>query len=583
MRTRASQPSGATTSTASRHTEYSLSLPTVPSPDTRQDLVTLQKHHMDMSGDDNVDSLDDAHHDGVESPAVVEKRRITLKQAEELLLKFREKASFFPFVQIPLEATIPSLSRTSPFLLLAVLTAASLDDPLLHHQMNHEFRRVLGSQVLRQGKKSLDFLQGLLVYIAWFPAHVNPRDTTTTFVYMHLAIDLLIELGLDQESPSPTKNTAITTTGLVKGDKFTPAARRTYLACYYTSSAAALLFPTLKMGWRKPNNRHYRDLLDHHSPDLMHEELQTEIGSLVRLQRLSERIGETNSPNTSSAQDPQTEALTAEVNIQVFLHELQDWQACTSEAIQSLTSVRLAEKFVQVNIYCHPLGFLRYPYREVLRQPPATRAINSEHLVPCLEACKSFFSLLLSLPSSCYVDFTAVQWGYMVQCILVVSRLTFLMARQLGWGPAAARSAVPLGERSADVFLTFEMVLGSVKRSYERRVEKLVSAPVPENHAIVGPDVHFAAARGHCPMLDASLEPYLGGTLAGMDGVGDGSGYGYSGAFLDGHFGGSAGSGSGSWSRSVPSGECVPPRQHLVGGGGGGGVQEKGDGEGGGA
>ncbi|EKD21312.1 hypothetical protein MBM_00425 [Drepanopeziza brunnea f. sp. 'multigermtubi' MB_m1] len=339
MRTRASRPSGATTSTTSRHTEYSLSLPTVPSPDTRQDLVTLQKHHMDMSGDDDVDSLDDAHHDGVERPAVVEKRRITLKQAEELLLKFRKKDSFFPFVQIPLEATIPSLSRTSPFLLLAVLTAASLDDPLLHHQINHEFCRVLGSQVLRQGKKSLDFLQGLLVYIAWFPAHVNPRDTTITFMYMHLAIDLLIELGLDQESPSPTKNTAITTTGLVKGDKFTPAARRTYLACYYTSSAAEILFPTLKVGWRKPNNRHYRDLLDNHSPELMHEELQTEIGSLVRLQRLSERIGETNSPNTSSAQDPQTEALTAEINIQVFLRELQDWQACTSEAIKSLMGV----------------------------------------------------------------------------------------------------------------------------------------------------------------------------------------------------------------------------------------------------
>lgn len=123
---------------------------------------------MDVFGDDDpVETFGDDQQNEDTSPTVVAKRNITLKQAEGLLLKFQSKASFFPFMQIPPESTVPSLSRTSPFLLLAILAASSMEDPLLHHQIDHEFRRVLSSKMLLQGQKSLDFLQGLLVYIAW--------------------------------------------------------------------------------------------------------------------------------------------------------------------------------------------------------------------------------------------------------------------------------------------------------------------------------------------------------------------------------------------------------------------------------
>jgi hypothetical protein len=76
-------------------------------------------------------------------------------------------APTFPFVHIPVEATVPSLSRSSPFLLLAILTTASIRDQPLYLQMDYEFRRVLGLKVIVERQKSLDFLQGLLIYIAW--------------------------------------------------------------------------------------------------------------------------------------------------------------------------------------------------------------------------------------------------------------------------------------------------------------------------------------------------------------------------------------------------------------------------------
>jgi len=94
-------------------------------------------------------------------------RNITIDQAEELLRQFHSIKNFFPFVVIPEEATIKSLSRNSPFLLLAMLCAASAKDIQLVHHLDHEFRRVLSEKIICEGRKSLDFLQGLLVYIAW--------------------------------------------------------------------------------------------------------------------------------------------------------------------------------------------------------------------------------------------------------------------------------------------------------------------------------------------------------------------------------------------------------------------------------
>lgn len=145
--------------------EFGIDLPTMSGPNSSRDVAELHEHHKHYFGDDTpLDSNDSTR--SSPSPIVLQ-RRITRPEAEQLLLSFRGKAQFFPFVLISSKATIPSLSRTSPFLLLAILTTAALKEPLLHHQLDHEFRRILSSKVIVEGQKSLDFLQGLLVYIAW--------------------------------------------------------------------------------------------------------------------------------------------------------------------------------------------------------------------------------------------------------------------------------------------------------------------------------------------------------------------------------------------------------------------------------
>jgi hypothetical protein len=89
------------------------------------------------------------------------------------------------------------------------------------------------------------------------------------------------------------------------------------------------------MGFQKPNNLHYRNLMDTVGESLLKDENSTEIYSLVRLQRLAEKIA-THHLAKQPAPNPEMECLNDEVNIQIFLNELNDWRNSTSEDIKNL-------------------------------------------------------------------------------------------------------------------------------------------------------------------------------------------------------------------------------------------------------
>jgi len=113
----------------------------------------------------------------------------------------------------------------------------------------------------------------------------------------------------------------------------------------------------------------------------------------------------------------------------------------------------------------------------------------------------------------------------LVHVILVLSRLTFLMAASLGWDSDTTRSNVPLimyldalcyrfehlsvipagiteTPKNPDVIYVFRMILKSCKKSYERRVSKIEPGFLVVDHANV-----IGVARGHCPIQDPTLNP----------------------------------------------------------------------------
>jgi len=74
----------------------------------------------------------------------------------------------FPCVVLSPEATVSDLARERPFVLLAVLAVASSTRTLQGHSLyDEEFRKILGLKIVAGGERSIELLEGLIVYVAW--------------------------------------------------------------------------------------------------------------------------------------------------------------------------------------------------------------------------------------------------------------------------------------------------------------------------------------------------------------------------------------------------------------------------------
>lgn len=96
------------------------------------------------------------------------KPQFNISSAENLLSSFREMLIHFPCILLPADATVPNLAASKPFVLLAILSAASGSRTLHGHSLyDEEFRKVLGLKFMAGGERSIELLQGVLIYCAW--------------------------------------------------------------------------------------------------------------------------------------------------------------------------------------------------------------------------------------------------------------------------------------------------------------------------------------------------------------------------------------------------------------------------------
>jgi hypothetical protein len=107
----------------------------------------------------------------------------------------------FPFVVIDTDAS--SLRQQHPFLFLAILTVAAYDTPSLQHQLADELKRQL-CRIIEHSRKSLEILQGLLVYAAWYHTVYRPA-TQQIAIIIQLCVALTQDLGLSRNTDSVQK------------------------------------------------------------------------------------------------------------------------------------------------------------------------------------------------------------------------------------------------------------------------------------------------------------------------------------------------------------------------------------------
>lgn len=98
---------------------------------------------------------------------VVRRNLIDADYAQHLLSSYVTRVEYFPFVTIPPQPCLDSFRLERPFLLLSILATSSGERRALQENLDEHLRQVLARRVFLKYERSLDLLQGLLVYLTW--------------------------------------------------------------------------------------------------------------------------------------------------------------------------------------------------------------------------------------------------------------------------------------------------------------------------------------------------------------------------------------------------------------------------------
>lgn len=74
----------------------------------------------------------------------------------------------FPFVTIPMDMSSEELRKEKPYLYRTIMMVAAHDQPVRQLEMGKEILLGFSTTLLLKAEKSLDLLQAMLVYNAWF-------------------------------------------------------------------------------------------------------------------------------------------------------------------------------------------------------------------------------------------------------------------------------------------------------------------------------------------------------------------------------------------------------------------------------
>jgi hypothetical protein len=98
----------------------------------------------------------------------VEAGIISSESASTLLKTFRSFAVSFPFVVLREDVTVDDLRRQQSFLFLAIMTVTTYATPSLQRMLGQQLKGQVAYRVIQNAEKSLEIIQGLLAYGAWY-------------------------------------------------------------------------------------------------------------------------------------------------------------------------------------------------------------------------------------------------------------------------------------------------------------------------------------------------------------------------------------------------------------------------------
>ncbi|KAF2676421.1 hypothetical protein K458DRAFT_447526 [Lentithecium fluviatile CBS 122367] len=339
-------------------------------------------------------------------------RSISVIHMQLLLETYRTMVDFFPFVTLPKDCFCRDFIQQRPMLMFAVLTAASYDSALLQLTLSREFRKVIMVKIMN-GEKSLDLLQGLLVFIAWHHHYMDAQAISINLL-LQMCVGIAGDLGLDN-LPPPGKSL------LQRDDPREREAKRAYLGCYYLASNLGL-----------PDTGRVRSV----SYSITHRTYASELASawehrsdailpiLINTCQFTEDIEET-------FRDLAGQALVAKAQL-LRLSEKWDQMRIASKAqandYKTLQCIQLAAQ-----VYLHKMA----ASLELLDREITSRASGFQltQRIACLRSIEQYLDNALQLSATNFEFLSIVDWLNLASSLTTLGKFALHTPPIPGWDP----------------------------------------------------------------------------------------------------------------------------------------------------
>ncbi|KAL3423701.1 hypothetical protein PVAG01_05448 [Phlyctema vagabunda] len=353
---------------------------------------------------------------------VIGSGRLSVETAGRLLDTFRTIMTIhFPFVVVDPSTSVEELRAKRPFLLLAILAAASFDQIDLQNALQDEVKQAICTRVILKGEVSLDLLQGLLVNIAWCQYQSKPRMFTQ---FMGLATSMIVFLRLDQPPQKQSWKIPLNFTA----NKFQETSQRVVICdldehravagCFYLSSGTSMILQKTSIF---PYSDYITETCCDHISAKGTSPLDKYILYLVQLQRISEKIDQLYYRHGPHLNDPDA---SVELLISSLQSELSIYRDRLPFDINENYLLKLQYHASELHLYQLALN----PHAQLNERSRTRWQWQLKIIRLGLQAAKDFFDCHFTIPIRAQLYFSNTQWIQLGFSLLVSTRLCVLAA-----------------------------------------------------------------------------------------------------------------------------------------------------------
>ena len=311
-----------------------------------------------------------------------------------------------PFVVVPANTTAQQLYAQKPVLLHSIVVVAYFHDLPRQQVLVKQLMRNISERVLMNNEKSIEILQGILVFVTWYHPHIFWNQQVTNL--LHLAMAMTIDLGIDR----PPQNCGDFKHGTVKavhGSSLIPRVpnmdeHRVLAGCFYLTSMLASSFKKIDaMPWTKHLDNGLR-IIEHSA------EVESDF-FLVQITRLQHLIEESSTMESQSA--PMSMYVKA---FNVDLERLRQSDKCQDP---TNTFLRMQYMTSQILVWELSLTDLQENKSTPLRS-------HLEDLYQLVKAISAFLDVYFSIPISQYLTVPFSTYAQFAHAFIVLIKIASL-------------------------------------------------------------------------------------------------------------------------------------------------------------